>query len=83
MNDFIRFSQFLASTFGEQRGRTASRVMGSGVSRLLGGALDEDDATGLAHAGMLVAAVNPKARAPIVWGLGIAFLAGLDQGSRR
>lgn len=75
---FIDLSKGLASTLGETRGRTTSRVIGRGLSDLTGGALNHDRATDLAHVAMVVAAVNPAVRVGTAIGIGLIFLLGLN-----
>lgn len=75
MQPFIEASQGLAMVLGETQGRTTSRVIGQGLSDITG--LDHDSATDIGHLLMIAAVAEPKARTPIVVGLGALFIAGL------
>lgn len=68
-------SQLFARDFlGERRGRSVSRIIGTGIARTFGG--DAVLCTHVAHGLMVAAAAKEEARTPILVGLGIAFFIG-------
>ena len=78
MATFVDLSRELARVFGESRARTTSRVMGTGLCRLSGGALGQDSATQIVHAAMLTGVTMKEARGPVGVALLATYIAGLD-----
>jgi hypothetical protein len=73
-----KWSRKAASLLGERRGRSVSRVIGTGISDMLGGLVSKKTATDIAHGAMALSAVVPAARVATLATLGVAYLAGVD-----
>lgn len=69
-------SQKVAAAFGETRGRSISRVIGTGISRATNGAVSVESGTDFGHALMFVAAIVPPVRVAILGGLAVSYLVG-------